>query len=293
MNVHNIDLQYHAGLERQGELTLDDYLTHARLTGRQVLGLTDHLGIYLHERDAARYSGYQRNLAGLEEYHADVVRAREKYPDLQLLFAPELSGRELLEDIPCSVTDLADLFIAEVPFLDAGDTENTTAICDRLEELADWRDTVGTPLFVPHPFRGSINRRLVKADPEPWVTDLPLRSHDEYDLATIDRFMMFDVATVAETAAARDIPVEVNGNTHYRTRGTNLPAALQVLRAGCSVFHSEGVELVPGSDQHGFQKGIGRVGGYVPWETFQILGIGLDGLQHLEELGVEFDVRHA
>jgi len=46
-HVHNIDLHYHAGQERQSGTTLEGYLKHAVITGRVVLGLTDHLEKYI------------------------------------------------------------------------------------------------------------------------------------------------------------------------------------------------------------------------------------------------------
>jgi len=46
-NIHNIDLHYHAGQERQQGTTLEGYLDHAALTGRIILGITDHLEKYI------------------------------------------------------------------------------------------------------------------------------------------------------------------------------------------------------------------------------------------------------
>lgn len=285
MGVHTIDLQYHAGQERQSGQDLDAYVEHARVTGRSVLGMTDHIEIYV--GDADKPGPYEQSLAGLRAYHDDVRAMDEQTPDVQLLFAPELGSGFDFDSLPAPVLELADLFICEVPVPSMDPAENTTAMIDRMEAIAAFRDDVDVPVFFAHPFRTSINNRLVKRDIEPWVADLAPRPLTDWDAETIDRFMTFDVAAVGETATALDLPVEINGNTHYRTRGSNLPAAIGLVQAACLILRDAGVSFVPGSDQHGFMRGIGRVGGYVPWETFRAIDVGLSDLHHLVDLGVD------
>ncbi len=287
MGVHTIDLQYHAGQERQSGQDLEAYVEHARVTGRAVLGMTDHIEIYVGEAD--KPGPYDQSLDGLQAYHDDVRAMADRNPDLQLLFAPELGSRFDFDSLPAPVLDLADLFICEVPVPSMDPAENTATMCDRMEAIAGFRDAVDVPVFFAHPFRTAINNRLVKRDIEPWVAALEPQPLDAWDDATIDRFMTFDVAAIGETAAGLDLPVEINGNTHYRTRASNLPAALGVLQAACLTLRDAGVSFVPGSDQHGFMRGIGRCGGYVPWETFQMIDVGLGDLDHLVDLGVDPD----
>ena len=47
MFIYQVDLHYHTGQERQTGASVRDYLEHARMTGRKILGITDHLSLYL------------------------------------------------------------------------------------------------------------------------------------------------------------------------------------------------------------------------------------------------------
>jgi len=46
MQIHNIDLHYHAGQERQAGVTLTEYIDYAQKTARKILGITDHYHLY-------------------------------------------------------------------------------------------------------------------------------------------------------------------------------------------------------------------------------------------------------
>ena len=279
MQIHNLDFHYHAGLERPAGTSLHDHLEHAVITGRRVLGVTDHLQFYWPRNDVAAGDGnpkaYANSLKGLAKYRREVEEEKKHFPSLQILFGPEIPPKTRLADIPQEVLDLADYFICEQAF--RGDEnaleENTETFIRRIEEIRDFTRATGKPTFLAHPFRLSINFRLIKRPIELWVTSLGYRHNEDFSPAELARFFLLDVEKVAAAASADGVPLEVNGSSEYRVRSSNLPAALQMLRAACRLFRNAGVELVPGSDQHGFTTNVGRMGAYVPYETFEGLGM--------------------
>lgn len=285
MSVAAFDLQYHAGQERQSGQDLSAYVEHAMITGRRVLGMTDHIEIYIGDSD--KEGPYDKSLDGLRAYYDDVRRMDASTDEVQLLFAPELGSSFDFDTLPDEIVDLADLFICEVPVPSMDPDENTPVMIERMESIAAFRARVNTPVFFAHPFRSPINNRLVKRDIDPWVSGLDPRPPGDWSIETINRFMTFAVDRVASTAVELDLPVEINGNSHYRARGANLPAVIQLLYAAYGHMHESGVEFVPGSDQHGFMSHIGRCGGYVPWETFAAIDVDITDLTHLADLGVE------
>lgn len=285
MWVHSIDLQYHAGQERLSGRSLADFVDHAVHTGRRVLGLTDHIEIYIGDNE--KDGPYERSIAGLAAYRADLDDLGDAYPDLQLRFGPEIGRTFDFGDVPDEVVALSDHFVCEISLPDGDRQATTDAMIDELREIATFRDRVDRPVFVAHPFRSSINRRLVKRPIEPWIRALEARPHGDWTVEDVESFFMFEVGRYGRAAEDAGIPLEINGNTHLRTRGSNIPAALQLLRAAYGILNEAGVAFVPGSDQHQFERRYGRRGGFVPWETFEAIGVGIDDLGHLEQFGID------
>ncbi len=287
LSIHNVDLHYHAGQERQAGVSLSAYLEHATVTGRRLLGITDHYGLYGEPARSDRKYPYEFSLDGLRAYHDDVMALRSHFPTLTLFFAPELGPRVDLDEIPDCVLEMSDYFICETSF-PAGDiAENTAATVERVEQVAVFVERTGKPAFIAHPFRSSVNHRLVKRDIEPWVTRMAPRLEADYSAEELNRFFLLDVAEIGAPCAARGVPLEVNGNTHYRTLCSNLPAALQMLYAAHRLLQSQGTQFVPGSDQHGFRTGVGRIGGYVPYDCFRALGLSAADISFLERIRVK------
>lgn len=293
MQIHQIDLHYHAGQERQPESSLHDYLMHARITGRRVLGLTDHLQFFLsgHEISAERASRfpYEPSLDGLARYRGELDELRGTFDDLELYFAPEVPPKVTLAEMPQRVLDLSDYFICEC-FFPQSRQEHTEKVIARLEEMAAFTAATGKPTFLAHPFRNAVNYRLVKREIEPWVTAIEPRSDRAFDVARLSDFFLLDVDAVGAASARTGVPLEVNGGTQGRVRASNLPAALQMLWASYERFLAQGATLVPGSDQHAFTKGIGRMGGYVPFDCFEAIGVkgeDIDFLNAVRAAGTE------
>ena len=276
--VHNVDFHYHAGQERQPGTTLAGYLEHAQLTGRIVLGVTDHLERYIGSPPSAPRDPqlYEQSVEGLLSYRRDVDALRDQFPALRICFGPEIhaSPRIDISSLPSQVVDVSDYFVMGLPSDQSSQVADTEAKVERTRGIARMCDATGRPAFVCHPFRSAVNRRLVKGRIEPWVTALRPRASLDFPEDMLNRFFGFDVRVVARACREHEVPIEVNGGTHGRIRSINLPAPLQMLWASYRIFRDEGVGLVPGSDQHAyFRPPDRREGRQVPFDTFEALGV--------------------
>ena len=281
--LHNLDFHYHAGQERQAGASLNDYVDHARQTGRRVLGLTDHINIYIPPAPDRTRTLYPRSEDGLLAYYHDIDCARSRFPDLTLLFAPEIPPRMQFRDVPDSILAVSDYFICETPSPVSGDgSDRTGLIIERVHEIAAFSSRTSKPVFVAHPFRSSVNSRLIKCPIEPWITQLPPREQADFSREELNRFFYFQIERVARECKACGVPVEINGNTHQRVLSVNLQSSMQMLRAGYRLFLDAGCDLVPGSDLHGIGTGVGRGGGGVPVDTFEFLGLGVSDIRFMD-----------
>ena len=287
--VHNIDLHYHAGQERQPDTTLEGYLDHAVVTGRVVLGVTDHLEKYIGSplSSAASPPLYEQSVAGLEAYRADVDGLRSRFSSLALFMGPEIHAGPRIDvlRIPQGVADVSDYFLVSLPTADASIAGDTQAKIDHVRALGEMRERTGRPVFVAHLFRSAVDRRLVKRPIAPWVTALAPRSCAEFADEEVNRFFGFDVRALGRACGECAVPVEVNGGTDSRIRGLNLPAPLQMLWASYRILMQEGVTFVPGSDQHGYMRTpTRREGRYVPFDAFDALGVTARDLPFVAQL---------
>jgi len=278
LHVHNIDFHYHAGQERQSSTTLKGYLEHAEMTGRIILGLTDHLEKYIGDplSSAAIPPLYAQSVEGLQAYRADVDSLRGQFPSLQLFFGPEIHAgpRIDIQHIPQGIVDVSDYFLVALPTVESSISDNTAARVARIYAIAEMRERTGRPVFVVHPFRAAVDARLVKHPIAPWITQLAPRMPREFTDDQVNAFFGFDVRALGQACRECALPVEVNGGTDSRIRGLNLPAPLQMYWASYGILKEEGVTFVPGSDQHGYMRtSVRREGRYIPFDAFEILGL--------------------
>jgi hypothetical protein len=288
--VHNIDMHYHAGQERQPGTSLADYLEHAVMTGRVVLGVTDHLERYIGtpRSHSSNQPLYEQSVKGLHRFREDVDQLRERFSSLEIYFGPEIHAgpRIDLRKIPQGVVDIADYFFVSLPTAEESVVADTEAKTGQINSIAEMRERTGRPTFVAHPFRAAVNNRLVKRPILPWVTAITPRSPDEFSDGEINEFFGFDVRAIGKACGECNLPVEINGGTDSRIRGLNLPAPLQMFWAGFRIMKEEGTTFVPGSDQHGFMRTRERrEGRYIPFDAFQILGLTARDIVFLEQLG--------
>ncbi len=272
MLVHNIDMHYHAGRERPEGTTLDQFIQHARISGRRVVGLTDHLGKY--NGDNAEGTSYKPTMEGFGQYRRDMERVQKNFPDLRLFLAPEIGPWGRPRDLCRTLKDLSDFFICEAAFPShTSISKNTKELVEKIRETREIMELTGKPAYIAHPFRSAINLRLIKYDLEPWVTESNHKGKENFLPEELNKFFLLDIERVGRAAAEMNVPLEVNGNTQFRIRSSNLPAPLQMVWSAFKTLKICGCELVPGSDQHGFTVGVGRIGGAVPADCFDFLGI--------------------
>ncbi len=279
MQIHEIDLHYHAGQERQHK-ALREHLAHAVSTGRKILGVTDHYDLYLPGNEDNAETIYPRSIDGLLAYAAELRSLKNEFPSLAVYFAPEIGADIRFSDIPDAVHAVSDYFICEPPAVVADKKENTERRVERLSQIAAFSKRTEKPVFLAHPFRSAVDRRLVKNPIEPAIVGMRTRaSISDYGAEEVSDFFLQDIVLLAKESARLGIPLEINGETHHRIRVTNLPAPLTLLWAAYFIMKQYGASFVPGSDQHDFW--IGRHGAYVPYDCFSAIGVTAEAIRFL------------
>jgi hypothetical protein len=285
LHIHNIDLHYHAGGERSDGTSLRDYLDHARMTGRLILGVTDHVERYAPRRCR---NPYGPGAEGWKRFREELEQLAPEFPTMHLLLSPEVSFERVDELLTPELAAAADALIIEPPRIyDCTDIEtNTQSWTAAVGRIAEIRRQVGKPVHMAHPFREAGNNRLIENPIERWITQMPLRPDCDFSDDEVDRFFMMDVRALGRALVERRVPTEISGDTVARIDRINLPACRQILYAGYRILRDEGVDLVPGSDHHVIADPIGRVGTPVPSDVFNWLGIGAGDIRFLRRLGV-------
>jgi hypothetical protein len=281
--VYQLDFHYHAGSERSKGTTCFDYLDHARMTGRLMVGVTDHLERY----DPKRIRNpYGPGAEGLRLYMQEIREAAGRIPNVTFLFSPEVSAERVDELLTAEIAEMADCLILEPPrIFDSTDVEkNTRDWIAGIKQSVEVRRKYNTPGHMPHPFRESSNLRVIEKPIEPWITDLEPRPDCDFPEDLINEFFMIDVRALGRALAEHDLPSEISGDTNARITRINLPVVKQLLWAGYRILHEEGVDLVPGSDQHVMLDGIGRVGTHVPADVYDWLGLTARDIRYWQEL---------
>jgi len=283
LEVHNIDLHYHAGSERSGECTLRDYIEHARMTGRKILGVTDHMDRYMPERFK---NPYGIGAEGWKKFREELEKLAPEFPSMRLILAPESSVETADKLLTPDVAAEANCFIIEPPRIydctDAG--KNTESWVTAVGRIAEIGRNSGKPFHMAHPFREASNNRLIENPIEPWITEMPSRRDCDFSDEEVNRFFMMDVRALGKALADHGVPTEISGDTVARITRISLPSCRHILWAAYRVLREEGVELLPGSDHHVSTDVIGRVGTQVPSEVFEWLGIGVSDIPHLYKL---------
>lgn len=284
MQIYQIDLHYHAGQERGDGKTLWDYVNFAYKTGRKVLGVTDHIGLYgPPKRDKAQH--YPQNINGLTQFRKELDELRSDFPEMQLFFAPELSPYTEYESMDTKITAMSDFFICE-PFINnEGFTENTQNMLYQLIRVHNIERHTGLPAFIAHPFRELMSKRLLKGEPSPFEPPEEYSGPDSISDKQVDEFFGFDLGAFGEKSAELDISIEINGETLSRASSYNNPLYHDLLCHAYSVLIRRGATFVPSSDLHGFSPG--RVGTPVPSNFFQKLGLITADITFLQKISVD------
>lgn len=278
LHIHNIDLHYHAGQERQQGTTLEGYLDHATLTGRIILGITDHLEKYI-GKPLSPVKGkplYEQSAQGLQSFRSDVDNMKRNFSSLELFFGLEIHAGPKIDvlDLPSRVIEVSDYFLVSLPDIDASISENTQAKIEQIDLLARMRERTGKPVYICHPFRSAVDKRLVKQPVPPWVTSMNPKPIEDITDEEVNRFFCFNVREIGKACRQYSLPLEINGGTDSRIRGLNLPSPLQLYWASYDILSQEGVTFVPGSDQHAYMRTpTRREGRYIPFDCFDRIGV--------------------
>ena len=206
---------------------------------------------------------------------------------MKIYFAPELGEHVTAKDLPPDVISASDYFIREPDYSEESIEKNTALMLESIENAANIFKTTAKPVYIAHPFRYMVNRRVVRNPIDPKFSKLPIHNKlDDYSLEELSEFFLMDIKKVGSAAAKLDIPMEVNGETHHRLHSHNMPALVKMLWASYKVFADLGAQLVPGSDLHGFMHGNDNfsTGRHVPYECFDLLGLGAEDIRFLEKL---------
>jgi hypothetical protein len=256
------------------------------MTGRLVLGVTDHMGRYAPERCR---NPYGPGAEGWELFRKDLEQLAPGFPAMRLLLGPEVSFEKADDLLTPDVTALADFLIIEPPRIhDCTDArKNTDSWVSAVSRIAEIGGEFDKPVHMAHPFRESSNNRVIESPIEPWITEMPSRPNCDFSDEEVNRFFMMDVRALGRALAEHGVPAEISGDTVARIARISLPSCRQILWAGYRVLQQEGVDLVPGSDHHVATDVIGRVGTPVPSEVFEWLDIRAENIRHLDRLGVQ------
>ncbi len=282
MQIYEIDLHYHAGTERDRGKTLRDYLEFARLSGRRILGITDHSSHFRPPlRDDIR--NYPQSSEGLRMYRRELDELRADFPELQIFFGPELSTSTTCQDINDAFIEVSDYFIYE-PASNWEEIELYTELM--LSEVAKVRaiaDYTGRPAFMAHPLRSRLSRRADTGRTPPENYAGPDSLTDE----EVSAFFGLDFYAFADCAKALDVGIEVNGGTLFRQYTRNHPYYRDVLCHAYKILYRRGVCLIPASDLHGFDPG--KWGNWVPYELLEAIGLQAHEVTILAKLGAKLD----
>jgi histidinol phosphatase-like PHP family hydrolase len=282
MHVFEIDLHYHAGQERRENKSLRDYIDFAHMTGRKILGITDHDSRYgTRLREGPQH--YPQSIEGMMQYRQDLDELRSDFPSMQIFFAPELSSVFEYKTMDDRIIDISDYFICE-PASNHEEMElYTELMISELERTKAIANHTGKPTYMAHPFRYRLLNRISEGRtlPEGYMGACSMTDEEVMELIGLD------IVAFADHAVSLGVAIEINGGTHYRLRSFNAPYYLDALRHAFKILHRRGVSLVPASDLHGFAPG--QSGLSVPRETFEMLGITAKDIGFLNQIGAKVE----
>ncbi len=246
LQLHHIDLHFHAGTERPDDATLEDFLLAAKRSGRRVVGVTDHFWHFLgYSKNNRHYAG---TVEGYLEFADEIVAAREEFPDLLILFGPEMNMIRVLTDegLPAFTAPGITHFIAEPHTGHWGGEEYVNAF-PRVSHL---RERFGLPAFLAHPIRNVISvlrqdESLAENPPHP-----PLSTFADPVVHTGEVFDV-DIPALATAAREHDVPIELNAASWHHVVASNQEWLFERYVFFYRALLDLGAEVVLGSDAHG------------------------------------------
>lgn len=278
--LSQIDLHFHAGLERQKNKTLPDYLQHACETGRRWQGVTDHYELYFRPEIVA-FDGeedfrlYPLGQAGMEALAAELSNLRARFPEMHLFFAPEYftiyrpNGEHILpvQEAPGWLFALADYVIFDSGlYLIDNPQAKTEQLIEAMTAASGLRERFGKPVYMAHPLRCLVSDENSWRAPTPQIMALAEQAARTAEPALLNQLFEADLGALARAAAALGVPLEMNGMTQFRIRRAG-PDFFQAYLAAYRLMAAEGARFVFGSDQHKISALDKSAGWWQPAET--------------------------
>ena len=257
--LFHVDLHYHAGTERPAGYAARAFIDFAIATGRRIIGATDHWGRFL-GLSRKPLNHYPGTLDGYRAFAHDIAEAQDIYPDVLLLFGPEIG-------IPHFVNGTAEpaFRVPEVHYLmiEPGGYESGTStygeyLVEGIRAGAAQRDRCGKPCFLAHPLRAAVNRYVGKTGPGPQLPFsppfAPLSIYSD-PLSHVEDLLDIDIDALAEAAISYDVPLEINESSWGRIMGMNHASFSERHIYFFQSLIDRGTPVVLGSDQHNVESG--------------------------------------
>jgi histidinol phosphatase-like PHP family hydrolase len=282
MKIHQIDLHYHAGRERAAGKSLRDYVMFAYVTGRRILGITDHANLHITQNPDGSLPPFTKSTENFIKIRAEMDALRSEFPEMQLFLGPELGPEFTHDKMEHALVEVSDYFICESVAFRGHAAQNSQYLLEAIERCSHIAKHTGRPAFLAHPFRSQMYHRYDTFCYGPADYAGPDNITDE----EAADFLGTDLIALGDRARELNVPIEINGVTLYRAHCLNRPYFRDVVRHAYKVLFSRGVMFVPGSDQHLLSVGEGATP--VPEDTFDILGLETKDIVFLERIGARF-----
>lgn len=271
LQLYNIDLHIHAGTERPEAYSARDFIGFAVATGRRIIGVTDHFGRFLGQ-SKKRLNHYTGTLEGYRALVEDTRKAGNAYPDMIVLFGPEIGLAHLSSaegELAFTVPGV-DFFIGE-PGGPVGDETLGELLIEGIRSIAKARERHGCPGTLGHPLRAPINSLVGKTGPGPRMPKhgpLPPLTSYENPLDHVEELLGIDIAALAAESISQDVPIEINESSWGRILGMNHESFTERYLFFYRTLIAEGARVVLASDMHNIEHGTPT-----PFVVARILGV--------------------
>ncbi len=260
LRLNETDLHLHAGTERAEHHSVDDYLQYLVSSGRKVLGITDHWGRYF-RRSPKYHAHYEASAEGFETYANEVKSAAKKYPNVLVLFGPEVGFGAKIEGVAEEMFTLpqVEYFLGE-PGGGKPDMRYGEYLVEGIEWIADLRERYGRPAFVAHPLRHAVNSIVGRSGREadgslrsPLYGPTPALDTIGEKVDHVSQYFDIDIEELAKALVKHDVPVELNESTIGRALAHNAMPFLERYLFFYRTLLDRGVSPVLSSDQHSIE----------------------------------------
>ena len=255
LSLFEVDFHCHAGTERGADVSLAEYVEFLAMSGRRVVGLTDHFGRYRSGRtDFDHYAGTRDGFLRFAEETREIALQR---PEMLMLFAPEIGADTILEGETRELLRDArvDYFLGEPGSNATGDSYGAY-LRGVVTWIADSSDRLGVPGFLAHPLRQAVNTIVGKGGRDggrlrkPLSPPVPEVSRDPDGLRRVEDLLDIDIGRLAALLVKYDVPVEINESSWGRISAMNHATFAAYYLEFFRRLREAGVSFVPGSDMH-------------------------------------------